>query len=279
VLIMLGCGIVLVAVLVPGIRWSALPFRTNPPLAEPTPVEVGRRYTWYCSILLLGGLVAGIGTIGVGGRLAMRLLAVTSDDTAQGAITEADEIVGDITLGGTIGFVLFNGIIGGVLATAIYLIVRRFLPTGPWGGIGFGLALLAVFGATIDPLRRENPDFDIVGPGWLSVLTFTALAIAFGVAVQGWTARLSTWLPLPATDRRVAVRYLPVAAAAVVGYLLTIVFAVVGIVVVAVTRLWRPVACLVRSDAWVRGGRILLGAVVLVCLPILLVSVVDIISR
>src|SRR4029077_6630642 len=165
------------------------------------------------------------------------------------------------------------------LATAIYLLVRRLLPAGPWGGVVFGLGLLAVFGATLDPLRRDNPDFDIIGPGWLSVLSFTALAVAFGIALHGWAARLSSWLPLPAANRSTVLRYVPVALIALVGYALTIVLAIVGAVVVLTTRLWSPRADVVHSRAWIRGGRIVSGVVVAACLPILLIAAVDIVTR
>ena len=50
----------------------------------------------------------------------------------------------------------------------------------------FGAGLLVVLGTNVEPLRGDNPDFDIVGPGWFSVLVFTALALAFGVVLAGF---------------------------------------------------------------------------------------------
>ena len=41
-------------------------------------------------------------------RLIMRLLAVTAGDDAQGRLTEADEVVGEIDLGGTVALVLLR---------------------------------------------------------------------------------------------------------------------------------------------------------------------------
>ena len=38
----------------------------------------------------------------------MRLLAVTAGDAAQGRITEADQLVGAISVDGTMGFVIFR---------------------------------------------------------------------------------------------------------------------------------------------------------------------------
>jgi hypothetical protein len=72
-----------------------------------------------------------------------------------------------------------------VVAAALYLVLRRLLPAGRLGGVVFGVGLLVVFGTTVDPLRRDNPDFDIVGPGWLSVLVFASLAVAFGGGAGG----------------------------------------------------------------------------------------------
>ncbi|HET7489538.1 MAG TPA: hypothetical protein VFJ85_16545 [Acidimicrobiales bacterium] len=116
---------------------------------------------------------------GPGGRLAMRLLAVTAGDAAQGRLTEADQVVGRITTGGTIGFVIFNGVFGGLAAGLVYLVVRRCLPAGRLGAVVYGLALLVVVGTTVDPLRGGNPDFDLVGPGWLAALVFSLVLVAF----------------------------------------------------------------------------------------------------
>ena len=57
------------------------------------------------------GLVAGFLVPGLGGRLFMRLMAATSGSAAQGKLTEAEEVVGEITLGGSVGFVIFVGLI------------------------------------------------------------------------------------------------------------------------------------------------------------------------
>src|SRR3954447_26533901 len=161
--IMIVCGVLLLLGLAAGVRWSAAPFAAPERSAVLTAGEVARGYVWYSSIILTAGVVAGITVIGAGGRLAMRLHAVTSGDDAQGRITEASETVGKITTDGTIGFVLFNGVLGGVVFGALFLMVRRFLPAGRWGGVAYGLGLLVVLGSIMDPLRKQNSDFDIVG--------------------------------------------------------------------------------------------------------------------
>lgn len=278
VAIMLVCGVLLIVGVAAGVRWADQPFAPPTPCDELPPLEVARRFTWYAALALTAGVLAGITVIGAGGRLAMRLLAVTGGDRAQRRITEADEVVGEITVDGTIGIVLFNGIIGGVAGAALYLMVRRFLPTRWLGGVAFGLALLVVLGTTVDPLRAENPDFDIVGPGWVAVLVFGALAVAFGVCLAAVVGRLSEWLPLVAKDRGVLVRYVGPAAIAALAFTVTIALVVVGTAVVAATR-WRPLVDAVRSHRWVLGGRVALLAIVVTAMPNAISNLVDIVSR
>jgi hypothetical protein len=274
------CGALLAVGLGAGVAWCRRPFVVPAvePQRRPGPQEVARRFVWYCALAITGGVVTGITVVGGGGRLAMRLLAVTGGDGAQGRITEADQIVGEITVTGTRDFILFTGIFGGLIAAGIYLVVRRYLPPNPLGGLAFGAGLLIVLGTIVEPLRPDNPDFDIVGPGWLSVTVFTALALAFGVALAGWTARLSTWLPLPSTERRVLVRYSLPVALAVVGYPVTAALVVLGLVVVLATR-WGPLVDAVRSHRALRVGRVALVALLVLALPGALASMADIIGR
>lgn len=275
---MLVCGAFLLAALAIGAAWNGRPFQSPDPVTNLSPLEAARRFAWYAALVLTGGVISGIAVIGAGGRLAMRLLAVTAGAAAQGRLTEADQVVGKITTDGTISFVLFNGIFGGVAAAAIYLVVRRFLPPGRLGGLAFGFALLVVLGTTIEPLRRNNPDFNLVGPGWLAVVVFGVLALAFGLVLSAVLARLSQWLPLPAFDRRVLVRYAAPAALAAVAVLVTAMLIFVGLAVVLVTR-WRAVGTAVRSSRCVVVGRIFLLGVVGVALPNAVLNVVDIAGR
>lgn len=122
------------------------------------------------------------------------------------------------SLDGTIGFVLFNGIIGGVIAGALFISLRRLLPGGRIGGIAYGIGVLVVFRAIVDPLRAGNPDFRILGPSWVAVLVFTLTAIAFGLPVEDMAARVSTWLPLLGSGSITLLRYLLPGAIAVFAF-------------------------------------------------------------
>jgi hypothetical protein len=148
---------------------------------------------------LAAGLAAGVLAAGAGGRLVMRLLAVTSPD-ARGSITEAGETVGEITLGGTIGFIIFAGLPAGFLSAVVYAVLRPVLPAGRAGGVALGALLLVLAGTRVEPLRADNFDFLIVGPAWLAVLSFAALALFQGMLTVALAER---WSAPPAISDRV----------------------------------------------------------------------------
>ncbi len=154
-----------------------------------------RLYAWWASMLLVVGTVSGLLVTGAGGRLAMRLLAVTSPQ-ATGRLTEAQATVGEITFEGTIGFLVFGALPFAFASTALFLLAAPWLPRGRLAGPTFGLAAFIMVAPFIDPLRADNVDFDIVGPGWLSVLVFAALAVVQGAFLAAFAGRLSRSLPL-----------------------------------------------------------------------------------
>jgi hypothetical protein len=130
---------------------------------------------------LAAGLVVGLVVGGLGSRLVMRLLAVADPD-ARGIITENGNVVGEITLGGTVALVLFAGVPSGFLAGLIVFVVRRWLPARSlWRGLALSVVLLALLGRTvIDP---DNFDFFFLDPAGLAVTLFGALFFVAGFAL------------------------------------------------------------------------------------------------
>jgi hypothetical protein len=139
--------------------------------------------------------VAGVVAAGAGGRLVMRLLALSSPQS-HGAITEGSARIGEITLGGTISFIAFVGVAAGALSALLYVLAGSLLPRGRTGGVTLGLLLLVLAGARLEPLRADNFDFNLVGPDWLSLLSFTALAVFQGMLMWALAGRLNLH-PLP----------------------------------------------------------------------------------
>jgi hypothetical protein len=279
---MIGCGALVTLGLILIIRWGDYDVRESrsPVTAtEATPElrHVLKRYLWYVTLSVVAGMGSGILMAGAGGRLVMRLLAATSSEAAQGRVTEADEIVGRISADGTIGFIIFVGLVFGLAIGVFYVLIARWLPKGRLGGVVFGALLLVWFGSTLDPLRPDNPDFDIVGPGWVSVSTFSVLMVAHGMLVAAVTGRYSHMLPLWSNEFKAMATYAP----------LLLVVPVFPLAVPLV--LGAPVAIVLSRIAALRSGlssrrALLLGrfigvAASVVALPVFLIAVVDIASR
>ncbi len=176
-----GIGVIALAVAAAiSWRWRALPTipvtRTE---FETSGIAAARGLRRFASVMA-AGLIAGFLVVGWGGRLMMRLIAATSSDGAQGRLTEAEERVGEITLDGTLGFVLFVGLILPALAAFVYLALRHFLPTRAWSaGLVFGVLAVGTFGVG-DPLSPDNIDFQIVTPVILAVGVIVAIGLLFG---------------------------------------------------------------------------------------------------
>ena len=185
--------------------------------------------------IIVGGLLGG-----VGGRLAMRLLAVTSDDRLRGRVTDDDEIVGRVTLGGTVGFIIFMALGGAVLAM-LYVVLRRWLPRQP---VVRTLAFSALFWAVQgqDIFESDGFDFSELGPRWLAVLLFTLILIGVGaLTVAGVDRALGRW-PTPSARHWASVMPL----APLIVFFPVLVFAgLIGLVALGIersrlaTRLWQ----------------------------------------
>jgi hypothetical protein len=276
--VMLVCGVLALLGVAAVVRWGGVRFEPpggpregNEPLP---PGAVASRYLWSVTVAVVSGIGAGVLIAGAGGRLAMRLLAATAGDAAQGRVTEADEIVGRITTSGSIGFVIFTALFFGAATGALYVLIRRWLPPGRVGGLAYGLLLLILAAPSIDPLRADNPDFGIVGPGWLAVLVFSALVLVHGMLVASLAGRYSQALPLPSKRRRAVAAYLPLLLLLPVAPV-AVMIALVGLLVVGLSRV-EPVLRATRSRAAMLGGRVVIAVAVLIALPGFLSAIIDI---
>ncbi len=70
---------------------------------------------------LLSGAVAGVIVGGIGSRIVMRILAVVNNELS-GIPTENGNIVGEITVGGTLGLLIFGGIFAGIIGGLFYAV-------------------------------------------------------------------------------------------------------------------------------------------------------------
>jgi hypothetical protein len=131
----------------------------------------------------IAGLIVGIVVAGLGGRLVMRLATILHEDTV-GRITENGEVIGRISLNGTLALIVFGGLGMGLVAGVIWVIVGPWIP-------GRGLrraaitALAAVALGTPALVQRSNPDFVVLAhdPLILAMLLVLVAAVGFSIAL------------------------------------------------------------------------------------------------
>ena len=303
--IVIGCTVLLLLGLVTVISWGGHPLRgpapaetaaaPSPPLdsAGPSPGAVRgaredpsdakiaalRKYLWWANVATFAALASALLAAWPGGRLIMRVLAFTSPDSAQGRLTEAQANVGFPTLEGSLALFLFAGLPAGYLVAILYVVLHRWLPAGRPAGPLLGILLLIWLGALLDPLRSDNIDFNIVGPGWLAVALFTGLSILHGAvaaaAAGWWSERLPLWA------NRTAKYYVPL----LLGFLLFPPAALaVGLGALALLT-WMTILPAGSPDthgkahtpAWL--GTVVIVAASAAALPAFLSAVISIVSR
>lgn len=175
------------------------------------------------SAITVAGAVLGVLVGGVGGRLAMFLLAVLNRRTT-GMVSDDGFVIGTFTLAGSLNLLLVGGVLG-LLGAGIYAALRG-LSIGPrWFQVlSISVGPGVVTGAML--VHTSGVDFVFLRPLWLSVALFVLLPTVYcallTVLAERWlgpdspfrTGRLATvtaplvlWVPLA-----------PVAAALVVGW-------------------------------------------------------------
>lgn len=163
-------------------------------------LEHGPRLAKQLAIVALLGAAAG-GATGLLGRLAMRVLAVTSPQIAQRRLTDDLARVGDVTLHGTAFVVLLCAVLGAAVAV-MYLMIRLTLPTATAPRIvGFAL-LTGVVGGSI--IVHDEPSFDytVLQPTWLAVNLFVLVPAAYGAMAAGLIERFAPRGGLLGSGRR-----------------------------------------------------------------------------
>ena len=144
---------------------------------------------------LVSGVIAGVLVGGAGSRIAMRISAMAGGDAISGLLTENGNVVGEITISGTI-FLLIAGAIVGTVGGFAYVVSHRWLPKSSlWKGLAFGILLLLVLGSLI--IEGDNRDFAQFGPPILNIGLFASLFILYGVLLPVIAKKLDRIVPAP----------------------------------------------------------------------------------
>lgn len=194
-----------------------------------------------------GGMVAGVLVLGFGSRLLMRILAATSPSAAQGRLTDADEVVGEITLGGTMFLVAGVGMFGGLAGVLGFSLLRRWLPHRSLaaGALGstIGAGLVARPTGVLDP---DNHDFTLLSPAWLAMVLVVAMLLTFGLLAAVLVDRWSASWPVPGRSVKGVAGVLPIA----------LLFAAItpGVAALVAIGVGALVAPAVREARWLRAA-------------------------
>jgi hypothetical protein len=143
----------------------------------------------------LAGIIVGIVVAGLGGRLVMRVATMLHENTV-GATTEAGEVIGHISLNGTLALMTFGGLGMGLLAGTIWVVVSPWIP-----GRGLARALMTAGAAialgTPPLIQRTNIDFVILDHDPVVVAMLVGLVGLVGFSIALVDGALDARLPHP----------------------------------------------------------------------------------
>jgi hypothetical protein len=157
----------------------------------------------------LVGAVCGALIGGVGGRLAMFVLRLTSSPAVVGLTSDDGFTIGSFTAATAflLGVTTFLGMVGAFLYTA----GRGWVPRR-WRQLVWGTLCGLFIGA--DLVSPEGIDFRLLTPQELAIVLFVAIPAAYGVVVSRWVDRVLE----PGRDSRAGwLGYAPLAAFALLG--------------------------------------------------------------
>jgi hypothetical protein len=154
-------------------------------------------------VLIVGGIPAGALLVGLGSRVAMLVLRITSPDKVNGVESDDGFIIGKVTFGGTYNLMNLGAAIG-IIGAGTYLLVSPWLIGPLWfRRATTGLAAGVVGGSML--VHADGIDFNVLQPTWLAIALFVALPGLFGALIgsfvdavrrpDSWTRRgRRTWV-------------------------------------------------------------------------------------
>lgn len=195
---------------------SANEVRANWPSAAQVS-RAGRRLAVATAAGALSGLLVG----GIGGRLAMMLLARLTPET-EGLLSDDGFVIGQLTVSGTLSLFVITVVLG-VLGGGIYLVVRDLMIGPRWFQIlSISLGPAVVVGAIL--VHPEGVDFTFLRPTWLAIALFVAIpglyATLLTVVCEHWLQPDGRFLQSPGLAAFAPlILWLPIAPVLLVGIL------------------------------------------------------------
>lgn len=164
--------------------------------------EAGARFREWMRVLIVGGIPAGVLMVGLGSRVAMLLLRLTSPASVKGLQSDDDFTIGQVTFSGTVNLLMLGASIG-VIGACTYRAVAPWLIGPLWfRRLTTGLAAGAVGGSML--VHADGIDFNVLKPTWFAIALFVALPAMFGTFIGSFVdaaARPDSWAAQPGRRR------------------------------------------------------------------------------
>ena len=156
----------------------------------------------------LAGAIAGVVVLGVGGRFVMALSRLLHPEALR-MTTEFGARVGEFTVEGTIQLILIGGLVSGLLAGVVWVLVREWIPNNP---ALVGLGAVAIGGSFL--IQGDNIDFVILQDPLLDLVLLVGLLFLFGVVLYWVDGLLDNKMPAQTRTFAIVVYSLMIAMAA-----------------------------------------------------------------
>lgn len=138
-------------------------------------------FTEAVRVIVVSGIVTGAIVVGLGSRVAMMILRLTSPDRVRGVVSDDGFVIGRVTLGGTYNLMQLGAAVG-IIGACVYMLVGPRLIGPLWfRRLTTGLAAAAVGGAML--VHADGIDFTMLKPTWLAIGLFVALPGIFGAVI------------------------------------------------------------------------------------------------
>jgi hypothetical protein len=139
------------------------------------------------AITALAGAASGLVWGGIGGRIAMRVIFLTSSEHVRGLTSDDGFEIGTISAA-TVFLLIFTTILGGIAGLGVGIL--RMVTFGPTWAVASGtsLATAALVGGSI--VHTDGVDFRFLDPLWLTVGLFVLIPGLWGATVVVVTEQL-----------------------------------------------------------------------------------------
>ena len=167
---------------------------------QPVGPSIARDVMEYMRVMVVGGIAAGVVLIGIGSRVAMLVLRLTSPDRVRGVVSDDGFTIGRVTLAGSYNLLLLGAGFGIIGAGAYRLVAPRLIGPTWFKRFTTGAAAGVVVGSML--IHADGIDFTLLKPTGLAIGLFIALPALFGTlvgVVVDSIARQGSWTSLGRT--------------------------------------------------------------------------------